>query len=196
MALVVLPFATIYPLYFAAQRVMLVRNLLVVVPFLAILAARGAGVCRAAVAKRRWGPAAVTGVVGAKLAADAAWLVVAGRSIRATGDPTPELVEALSRSDAVPCVLSRGLRRALAGETSLLPAAIVPAGTASARWVAFRTSEVRNRRALVANRRGYAVRWFGPHEVSFDYYPDWVGRDRIVIMRVEDAAPLDVPVDE
>lgn len=212
MALALLPFAVIYPLYMGSQSVMLVRNLLVVVPFLAILAARGAGVCRAAAARWRWGvdldgaasgprpragnagSAAVIGAVGALLAVDAAWLVAACRSIREGNEPERELLEYLSRRGASPCVLTPSLRSALAEKTSALPPSIVPAGSDAARWIAFRASEVPDRTAWVANRRDYTIRWFGPHEVNFNYYPSWIGRDRILLMRLEDAAPLEVPV--
>jgi hypothetical protein len=194
MALAILPFAVAYPVYMGSQRVMLVRNLLVVVPFLAVLAARGAGVCRAAAARRRWGPAGVMGVVGALLAVNAAWLVTAARSIREGNDPERELLDALSAPGASPCVVTPGLRAALAKRAPALPASVVPAGAEGARWIAFRASEVRNRAAWVANRRDSTIRWFGPHEVNFNYYPSWVGKDRIVLMRIEDAAPLDVPV--
>jgi Dolichyl-phosphate-mannose-protein mannosyltransferase len=193
MALVLLPFVVAYPAYLGSQRVMLVRNLLVVVPFLAVLAARGAGVGRAAAARLRWGSTAVTAAVGALLSVNAVWLVDACRSIRG-GDPERELLDALSRPGASPCVVTPSLRAALSKKAPRLPASIVPAGSEGARWIAFRASEVRKRAAWVANRRDTTIRWFGPHEVNFDYYPTWAGRDRILLMRLEDAAPLDVPL--
>jgi hypothetical protein len=37
---------------------------------------------------------------------------------------------------------------------------------------------------LVGARPGFGLTrtWFGPYEVNFDYYPAWLGSDRIVVM--------------
>ena len=31
-----------------------------------------------------------------------------------------------------------------------------------------------------ANRQGVPLRWFGPGEINYRYYPTWQGEDRIV----------------
>ena len=43
-----------------------------------------------------------------------------------------------------------------------------------------------------ANRFNYTVRWFGPYEVNFNYYPSWIGNDRIIVMPIESALRLDI----
>ena len=43
-------------------------------------------------------------------------------------------------------------------------------------------------------RQGYTVASFGPREVNLDYYPSWIGRDHVLVMRAEDALPLRLAV--
>ncbi|HVB38439.1 MAG TPA: phospholipid carrier-dependent glycosyltransferase, partial [Vicinamibacterales bacterium] len=93
MAVLVLGFPVCYVLYMASQRVMIVRNLLVVAPWLAVLAAVGAAAMAAGLRAR---PARVAfgAVLVAALAFNAAQLVMAARSIeaRGTGQAISELV--------------------------------------------------------------------------------------------------------
>ena len=42
------------------------------------------------------------------------------------------------------------------------------------------------------NYRGLSLGWFGPYEVNWDYYPTWMGDDRIVILDSARALELDV----
>ncbi len=47
-------------------------------------------------------------------------------------------------------------------------------------------------RPWTANRRRLVDRWFGPHEVNFNYYPTWQGDDRILLMPMDKARRLNV----
>jgi hypothetical protein len=42
--------------------------------------------------------------------------------------------------------------------------------------------------------RYYTLLDAGPHEVNFDYYPDWIGYDRVVILPARKALELGVPL--
>lgn len=200
LAALLLGFPLVYLPYWSQQRVMVVRNLLVLAPFLAVLAARGAGWVHDTVAAglvhtplfRIWRvlwPVAL----GAALCLDGAYLVDAARSVRAR------------RSDAGVRALSRYLDahpRERFFATARVTAALARLGgpphpnlvprPARATGVLLYASEGMNHNAWPANTPGLAARTFGPREVNFDYYPSWIGNDRILLMTVPLARELKI----
>jgi hypothetical protein len=194
-AALLLLFPAAYVGYMSTQSVMVVRNTLVVVPFLAVLAARGAGMCRAAVARFQRGPALVTAATAAPLAFNAAWLISAGASCTAPSAPAPELLALLAEPSTPPCALSPRVRAMVGQSSSALPASVARAEVEAPVWVAFSASEVRAPSRWTANRPDYLVACFGPREVNLTYYPSWMGRDHVLVMRAEDALPLNLPLD-
>jgi hypothetical protein len=197
MAAALLSFVVAYVGYFSLQRVMIARNLLVVVPFLAVLAARGVGVCAAALGRHRSGRALLIAGVGGPMLIDAAWLFEAAQSIRDPRPPERDLLTYLSRPSARECVVSPRLRAALAGavpNASALPAALRSSRAEAAEWAAFYASDVGSANGWTGNRRDATLRTFGPLDVNFNYYPSWRGHDRIVLMRVEDTRGLRLPL--
>lgn len=173
-------FPVAYLGYFSLQRVMVVRNLLLLAPFLVVLAARGlAWIGR---------PALAVGAA-ALLALNAVWLVRAGESIRYRGSDryvaglaayvdarparqflvSPRVFEELARDGRTRPNLSR----------QLLP-------TTDA-VVAHAFEAMRQMVEWPANVRGLTEATFGPQEVNFNYYPTWLGNDRILVMSLEGA---------
>lgn len=191
-AALLLSFPLAYVGYMGTQSVMMARNLLVVVPFLAVLSARGAGLCYEAAGRLSRGRTGVVLATAALFSCNGAWLISAARSIETPPDAARELLAFLARESDVPCAVTRRVRLALERDGAPLPASVTDVKERNPQWVAFYSSEVRNKNLWVANRHDYTVKTFGPREVDFNYYPSWLGSDRIVLMRIDDARSLRV----
>src|SRR5262249_7351806 len=164
------------------QKVMLVRNDLVLLPVLAVLAARGltwllrlAG-ARAPLRSTVAGAAAVLVVFNLGVATRSAWSIVA------PNPGTPK--QALEPPPASPSRLRFRLSpacRALLGETPAFRATNVVDSMAAAERFVFVSDEVSDWTQFLANRRGlYHTVWQRVDEVNWDYYPDWHGYPRIL----------------
>ncbi len=192
--LLVLPIA--YLGFFSTRAIMMVRNLLLVVPFLALLAARGGAVLYGALPWRAWRVAVVV-ALAAPIAIDARYLVDAAESIAARRDHT--------------CIddLDHALR-ADPGGRYRVSAAVVAAYRARSMEPPPNTSLVaaRGQRGLVVllSEVPESVRneswgpvgpgqltWFGPREVNLNDYPTWrADVDRAVLLTMEQATRFGV----
>lgn len=179
LCLILASFPVVYFFYMGLQCVMIVRNLLCVVPFLALFAGIGFGWVR-----RRWSQSVLVqaiAVVAAcvPLVLNGAWLLRAAKSI-ANRDRVDRLAELARFAEEHPgLTVSRGLARAYTESGRTTPAPLYEQPETS---VAIDTSES-NPLEWVANRRSaYALLPSGPYEVNFDYYPTWVGASRIIIV--------------
>jgi hypothetical protein len=201
-AALLLSFPAVYVLYFASQHAMVVRNLLVVAPFLAILAAHGAASLWHRVdsegragAQRRVAKAArvaVATLLAGTLLVDAGWLWHAATTIRERKSDrfVREALSYVQAHGATTFYLSPRVRThfALVGARSLPN---VTADAAGAEHVVFYAHEgVRRYQDWRANRLHLTERWFGPYEVNFNVYPNWWGDDRIVVMSMAKAKHL------
>jgi hypothetical protein len=191
-AILFLSFPVLYFLYMASQNVMIVRNYLVIVPFLAVLASRG---CVAVRGRLRWRALriALVSAISAVALVNLLWLGKAAFTVR--GRTRIDRVAQLSAylddhpretfflSDSVATDLAARLKTPRPNVTSVLPAATS---------AVFYASEVQKRdwKLWTANRFDYVRTWFGPYEVNFNYYPSWSGDDRIVVMSAQSALPL------
>lgn len=179
LAWVVLSMPLVYLVYFSTQRVMIVRNLLILVPFLAILSARGVAYAVGAT-RNRLGRVGLTAAVAAVLTFNAGFSAWAAQTIRRR-DETRHLHDfsawAAARPGGTVTVSARiGEQLAAAG----LPS--VPASAPErACYTAFLLSEAPSRQ-VEANRRGTFSPVFGPRDVNLDYYPTWAGDDRVLVM--------------
>ncbi len=188
-AIVLAVFPVFYVLYFSTQGMLIVRNLLVLAPFIALLSARGLG-CLARLLPRpelRVGLAAAVSVV---FAANLLWLVHAAATIRDRGTPRflHEAADYMAHRPQTTFFVSPKLREHLATlGTGDLPNAT--GDTDAADIALFYASE--GMLTWRANRR-LVDRWFGPCEVNFHRYPTWKGDDRILVMPVERARELQV----
>jgi hypothetical protein len=182
LAAIVLSFPVAFVLYFATQRVLIVRNLLVLAPFLAFLAARGIGFLLEDVVRSRGARLFGAVGIGAMLLVNLVWIARAAHSI-AVRDARADLRRLSAWLDEHPdrrvalsprVTNNLGLieRRARPAESPLDP---------DVDDVVFYALDI-PWPELLANRRGYATTWFGPYEVNYDYYPTWMGADRIVVM--------------
>ena len=200
LAAILLGFPLVYLPYWSQQRVMVVRNLLVLAPFLAVLAARGAGWVYDTVAAGlpRGAPARTFRVLwpaalGAALCLDGAYLISAARSVRArrTDAGVRELSRYLDAHPRERFFASTRVTTALARLGGPPPGNLVPS-PARATGILLYAFEGMNHNAWPANTPGLAVRTFGPREVNFDYYPSWLGNDRILLMTVPQARELEI----
>ncbi len=189
---VLLLFPAVYVAFFAVQRVMIVRNLLVLAPFMAILAGRG---IFETIRRFRWrqGRWALTVVVAAIMALQAAWLVHAAETIhgRSLDDPGGDLADHIRSRSRDAFLLSPRVREELAKSGEAIPANAVGEDLTPG-FVAVYAFEAMPNLDWPANLRTLTVRTFGPLEVNFNYYPTWEGNDRIVLMTFERACSVGV----
>jgi 4-amino-4-deoxy-L-arabinose transferase-like glycosyltransferase len=178
-ALVLLLVPAVYLLYLCLQRVMMARNLLMVMPFLAVLAARGIAFTAT---KIRQGAVRVAlgATVGLLLAANGVWLVVAAESIvnRTTIDHGREIAEYLDDHSDVTFYLSRGALGALRS------------GGEDRRNVTLSRDEADRFMVMTSdlgkwygNRFGVFEFVSGSFEVNLDYYVSWRGDPKVFVVK-------------
>ena len=193
-ALLVLVFPVLYLAFFAFFPVMIVRNYLVLAPFFALLTARGlvaaADALRAGAAGP-WGARALLGLASLVAVANGAWLVWASDSVvrfrdRAPIAPAARYLDA--QLDAHPdarFAVSASVRQRLAALDGRSRPNLIDGPLDDARAAVFHASESYAAILGATPRHDLTSTWFGPFEVNFNYYPSWLGADRIVVMPVE-----------
>jgi 4-amino-4-deoxy-L-arabinose transferase-like glycosyltransferase len=180
-AAVFLILPVLYILYMCSQKVLNVRNLLIVGPFLAIAAARGVRTT-AALVKVRWARWALVAGVGVVLLVNANWLYQASLSI-ARNTPNRILQDFSQYVQTKPAhyvyasVTVRTRLNALHLDSSRL--ADTPQG--SQEW-AFYADDWANFSTRPSNLTRFARTWFGSFEVNWNYYTNWIGPHRIVLV--------------
>jgi hypothetical protein len=187
-----------FPALFAAcfcwkYSVFIVRNYLLVAPFVAVLSACGLA---EALRRLRWPAArlALVLAVGCALAANAAWLIAAGESIRRR-DYGAAALEAVAYVRDHPGTRFRVSPKvtALAAERGLaLPANATPGDADEV--VFFAKTEGAPPTRWTVNDPWLTRTVFGPREVNFNYYSTWGGHDRIVVMTVAKARAAGAPL--
>lgn len=196
-----LSFPVLYLGFFAAYAAVIVRNYLALVPFAAVLAARGLTWILELV-RPKWARALVAAAVGAVFLGNAAWLWQTSTSIR-DHDRTRELTELAEHLAAHPDVRYGASPRVL---EELRSAGLAPGSHVRRRpldaadEVVVHTADTYRRIVGLRPGHGLTTGWFGPYEVNFDYYPSWLGRDRIIVLRAErfprrSFLPENVPAD-
>jgi len=181
----------VFVVFLALFHVMIVRNTMLLFPYLAVLAATGF----AETARQlpgRWARACAGVAVAAMLLANALWLVAAAGTIRDRGTSRAfsELETYLTAHPAAKFFLSERVRDHLAAR-SAAPRENVVASPGRADFVVFyhfKDTELMTFKLWPANRDRQFTAWFGPHEINLDYYPNWRGDDHIVVMTKEAAA--------
>ena len=173
--------------YISMQKVMMVRNYLLLFPFLAILSAIG----YMAVWKTKW----VQSITAIKFAISAGlifalsmnygWLYTSAKSIvtRKAIDQPQVLQNYLVANKETTFYLSNAARQLLS-ETDPGKMQNITDNPSQAEVYIYLSHEVEN---PDANRPGIYKPIAGPYEVNFDYYPSWDGDSRIIVMRMEDA---------
>jgi len=194
MFVLLVSFPLLYTLYFSLQSVMAVRNLLVVTPFLALLAAQGVTYVMEHLPNRplRQGWALV---IASLLALNAAWLVYAADSIH-TRSPerfTRQLVAYIEGHPRVGFEASGRVWSQIEDLAIAPPKNLSRLPDPGAEMAVFFASEgPQDLKNWPDNWPGLAKRIFGPWEVNFDYYPQWAGEDRILVMPIEKAHAIGI----
>lgn len=172
----------LYLFYMGTQAVLIVRNLLILAPFLAVLAAIGFGEIIDRLRGRSM-KVAFALLVTACLAANLYWQFVSASSIvnRHQVDTRQELITYLRAHPGTHFVLSEEVATRLSLSKTELPSNVTnePADEAV---VVFFASEIKNWAAFPLNRSGtYTLLPSGPYEVNLDYYA-WTGDDRVMMI--------------
>lgn len=195
-AWVVFSFPLIYLLYMSTQHVFIVRNLLVIAPFLATLLALGVEFLW-----KRLPHIALRGALAlaltAALGTNAAWLATASQSI-AHRDPARDVRDLAAYVRAHPdkrFLLSPRLNTAVGGLPGGLPANVSANAFGKADYVALYPLEGLNNQTQPwwpCLDWNLIVTQFGPYEVDFNYYALWEGEERIIILTVPKAKSIGV----
>ena len=189
----------IWVLFFAAQKVLFVRNLLPVAPFIALFAARGLTFFASSLPDRA---RALPGLLGACVVVlNGAWMWDASASIRerqaASRDDLGELQHWLETERGERSVFfSEPLARELYAKLGVQPDWLIVDQAAPADLAAFRPAEVAvgafpgdPSGTLKSNLPGSLVASFGPREVNWEWYTTW-REPRIVVIERPFLEPL------
>jgi hypothetical protein len=188
-AIVLAVFPVFYALYFSTQAMLIVRNMLVLAPFVALLSARGIA-CIAHWLPRPELRIGLAVSIAAVFGANILWLVHAAMTIRDRGTArfVHEATDYMVRQPETTFFVSPKLRDQLDElGTGLVANAVVDSDAADV--ALFYASE--GTQMWRANHR-QVDRWFGPCEVNFHRYPTWKGDDRILVMSMERAREMHV----
>ncbi|HJS20336.1 MAG TPA: phospholipid carrier-dependent glycosyltransferase [Anaerolineales bacterium] len=174
----------LYIPYISLQRVMMVRNDLLLFPFLAILSAGGMIFVWNSKLIQSSSIARTVVVVGwvSVLLINYSWINYAAESIPASSntDRPQELQKYLVANSGTTFYLSREARSLI--DSNELPNVVTDPYDADKLVFVFR--EVNH---PLANRPNVYDPVFGPYEVNFDYYPSWNEDGRIVVMPMKSA---------
>ena len=164
-----------------------VRNYLFLVPFLALLAARGIAEA-ARLLPFRWARWSFAAAVAFAFLLEAVWLVRAGESIRHF-DPMSQVRSAVAYvgdHDKTQFRLSHQVRELAAQQHLQLPPNVTE-GPDAAMVVFFARAEGPSQYDWKTNDFWLTKAVFGTREVNISWYGGWIGRDRVVVMTMEKA---------
>jgi 4-amino-4-deoxy-L-arabinose transferase-like glycosyltransferase len=190
-ALLLLSFPICYFVYFSLQHAMVVRNLLALTPFLAVLAARGVMVLWHMTRPRRLPSGAIRFriarlalvlAIGGCLLINTGWLVYAAQTI--ADHHSDKFIRAVTRHISA----ERGTRFYVSPRLQIqvrdvghaLPPNIVDDPAMADRVLLYASEGFEHWQDWPANNPWLTEQWFGPYEVNFNIYPNWWGDDRII----------------
>jgi hypothetical protein len=185
-----------FPLLFLAffclkNSALMVRNYLLIAPFLALLLARAAGSLVERL-PRLWQRASVFALLALIGIANATFIAKAAESIR---DANLER----DMEQAIRYLSESGSRYRLSPQLARyaskhrLPRGVGPREPVD-RVAFLARAEGPNPFKWPANDPWQAERVFGPLEMNFDWYPSWSGADRVVVMSLEKAKQIGLPL--
>jgi Dolichyl-phosphate-mannose-protein mannosyltransferase len=194
-ACVVLLFPILYALYFASLPTMIVRNYLVLVPFVMFLAGRGLAWLHRRLPSSA-ARTALVALVSVLIAVNAVDQVRASLSVAHRGDTTRYLEDFAryaanepNRTLLVSDRLSRDLNAIGRWPQPNMVAAKPGPLPAFNEYVSYYSETVIPRQhTWQTNRPGTFLAVFGPREVNLDYYTGWWGDDRIISLSASAAA--------
>jgi hypothetical protein len=191
LALTYLSYPILLFLFFGTYSVMLVRNLIPFVPVAAILVGIGGfAIYRGLAARQRVARLYIATLV-VTVVFNGGWLLFEGNSIltRGTTDYIAQLNRYLASHANRRFVISATVRAALTetGNSAHTNMVSVP-GEADA--AIFYMDEVTPWQRWPCNNRRFFDTWFGPREVNLNYYPNWAGDNRIVVVPIAHTSGL------
>jgi hypothetical protein len=202
MATVVLSFPLLYFLYFSIQRAMVARNLLVLVPFLAVLAARGVvtvwnwTLVIPSQERRTAGFARgiLCAVIIMTLSVNIGWLVYAAGTIvdRHSTRFAGNAIKHIEQESWNRFYLSPLVRVHLEQVAQDMPTNVTSEVGEANRVLLYASEGLPHWQDWPANRPDLTERWFGPYEVNFNFYPNWWGDDRIIEVTSQRASELGI----
>jgi 4-amino-4-deoxy-L-arabinose transferase-like glycosyltransferase len=190
----ILSFPLAYILFFSVQRVMIVRNLLVVAPFLAILSARGIVAIWSWIKYKQLRVVLLT-LVTLALAINAGWIIYSAGTIadRDTNRFIHEMANYIDKRPGTVYFVSDQVWEDLVMLDSNQRPNVIRSDFNQADMILLYASEgVETVFDWPRNKPGLATKIFGPWEVNFDYYPTWAGDDRILLLPIEKAKKIGV----
>jgi 4-amino-4-deoxy-L-arabinose transferase-like glycosyltransferase len=199
-SVVLLAFPAAYLFYFGVQGTMVVRNLLAVVPFFAVVAACGADLVADVLSRYEsssyrgrfgWLRIIWAALLIVCLGFNACWLVNSANSIvaRHTDRFTRETAEYIRTHSHSIFLFSPRVELALAARTPALENVTVDPSHADA-FVLYAHEGMQRWHDWPANQRNLTLASFGPREVNINFYPGWWGNDHIVVISRRRAAEI------
>jgi len=173
----------LYLAFFATYRVMVVRNLMIVIPLSAVLAACGFQSLVERIHRPRLARA-MTSALFLLLMVSAIAVARASLSVQRKGE--------INLAMALDEYLDHHPGRAYAFSPKVLPMVSVPVSTEPRedRYLVFRKDEIQwAPEHLQANEFMLYETIGGPFDVNINYYPAWPGDDRLLIMEYRRAPP-------
>jgi hypothetical protein len=166
----------IYLLYFSSQKVMIVRNFLILLPFLAVLAAMGFGFLWKQMKGKTGRVALATGVI-LLLSVNGWWIIKTTGTIHR---PWTETEFAAGLTDYLNNETATQSKWYFSPRVSQMAAERESEETpADADYAIVITTEIEHARRTL---RADLVRWIGPYEVNLRYYPSWQGEPHLLIL--------------
>ena len=186
-------FCFAYLVFFSLQSALIVRNLLVVVPFLSLAAARGI-----TVVAHRFGRNLSFGLyaaIGVLLAANFGWEVYAARQIKLRNHPEYFLQKFRGYVEGRPnhkFLVSARLFGALRNTQAPMPANMTADSSVDYTKIAFFQTEGADTHweTWPSNVWGLYERIFGPQEVNLEAYTTFIGNERIIVITKENFRKL------
>jgi hypothetical protein len=190
---ILIAFPSVYIGFFCMHKVMIVRNYLILIPFLFILSARGFiaiyhGISSSKV-KLIWIFSFVLYVF-----INQVWLLKAAHSIRINDVNYAEEIALYIRSHPKNIFYASSPVFELAKLGSLNYPNVVQLLSYPVTDVIFDTDEINNKNYKVwrGNEFNYIKKVFGPAEVNLNYYPSWRGSRHILVMELNRALEIGV----
>lgn len=181
--LILAPLPVIYLLYACTFRVMIVRNLLLLLPIVAVFAALGAHEVWRLSRRHRLVRLGIFSVLSACLALNAYAYVIAIRSIvvRRSVDVAREITRHVERSET-PLYLSPRVRATLGSAIEPLRRSGKVVSRREAKRTILWNKEVYEGRFPANSPGTYELLRTGPFDINFDYYGSWTGYPRPLII--------------
>lgn len=183
-----LAFPVIYFAFHATQKVMFVRNILVLIPFLSILSARGIFYIHERYLKNTTYNFVLIILIFVMLGINSFWLYHSAESIARPKDPIDQLIHHINEHPDTKYYISKSVQTRISKRLGEKPKIVLTGKTttdkkANAEKAVFNSMDVHyygKRSEMPSNRYNYYT-WFGPKEINYNYYSTWRGEEFLVI---------------